>query len=378
MGLFRSATHCWTSFWRRPWGIAVGLVVGVVARWVLGLTQDSFSEIAITLLAPYIAWVLAEQAHGSAVLACVAGGLYLRRHFSAIVAPATRIQARAVWDLLVFVLNGFIFILIGLQLGALRGAVPSGELGPLILIGALVSVTTIVVRMLWVPVAAWVSRLVSPSLRARDPMPPWSHLFLIGWIGMRGIVSLAAALALPLTTVAGTPFPFRAEIILITFMVILITLVLQGLSLPPLIRALNIREDRGFEHEETQAREHAASAALARLDEVASEDWLVPEHIERMRVQYGRRLQRYAQAGAIDAECTAEAAEAFRWLRHETLTAERLAVIGLRNDGAINDEVLHRLEHELDVEALRAGIGELRVSSGNKRSQQTPSVVSQP
>ncbi len=96
------------------------------------------------------------------------------------------------------------------------------------------------------------------------------------------------------------------------------------------------------------------------------------------RVQYGRRLQRYAQAGAIDAECTAEAAEVFRWLRHETLTAERIAVIGLRNDGAIYDEVLHRLEHELDVEALRAGIGELRVSSGNKRSQQTPSVVSQP
>lgn len=349
-------------------GIAVGLVVGVVARWVLGLTQDSFSEIAITLLAPYIAWVLAEQAHGSAVLACVAGGLYLRRHFSAIVAPATRIQARAVWDLLVFVLNGFIFILIGLHLGALRGAVPSGELGPLILIGALVSVTAIVVRMLWVPVAAWVPRLVSPSLRARDPMPPWSHLFLIGWTGMRGIVSLAAALALPLTTVAGTPFPFRAEIILITFMVILVTLVLQGLSLPPLIRALNIREDRGFEHEERQAREHAASAALARLDEVVSEDWLVPEHIERMRVQYGRRLQRYAQAGAIDVECTAEAAEAFRRLRHETLTAERLVVIGLRNDGAINDEVLHRLEHELDVEALRAGIGELRVSSGNRRS----------
>jgi len=229
-------------------------------------------------------------------------------------------------------------------------------------------VTAIVVRMLWVPVAAWVPRLVSPSLRARDPMPPWSHLFLIGWTGMRGIVSLAAALALPLTTVAGTPFPFRAEIILITFMVILVTLVLQGLSLPPLIRALNIREDRGFEHEERQAREHAASAALARLDEVVSEDWLVPEHIERMRVQYGRRLQRYAQAGAIDAECTAEAAEAFRRLRHETLTAERLVVIGLRNDGAINDEVLHRLEHELDVEALRAGIGELRVSSGNRRS----------
>lgn len=317
-------------------------------------------------MAPYIAWVLAEQAHGSAVLACVAGGFYLRRHFSAVVAPATRIQARAVWEFLVFVLNGVIFILIGLQLGALREAVPAGELGPLILIGALVSVTAIVVRLLWVPVAAWAPRLVSPRLRARDPMPPWSYLFIIGWTGMRGIVSLASALALPLATAAGTPFPFRAEIILIAFMVILVTLVLQGLSLPPLIRALNIPEDRGFEREERQAREHAASAALARLDEMASEDWPAPEQIERMRDHYSSRLQRYAQAGAIDAECTPEAAKAFRRLRHETLTAERLALIGLRNDGAISDEVLHRLEHELDVEALQAGVGELRVSSGKR------------
>ena len=349
-------------------GIAVGLAVGVVTRWVLGLTQDSFSEIAITLLAPYIAWVLAERVHSSAVLACVAGGLYLRHYFSAIVAPATRIQALAVWELLVFVLNGLIFILIGLQLGALRGAVPSGEFGPLILIGALVSVTAIVVRLMWVPIAAWVPRFLSPALRKRDPMPPWSNLFLIGWTGMRGIVSLAGALALPLTTAAGTPFPFRAELILITFMVILITLVLQGLSLPPLIRALHIREDHSLEDEERQAREHAALAALARLEEVTNEDWPLPDHLERMRVHYDRRRRRSAGDGASDAEGTREATEAFRRLRHEILTAERLALIGLRNDGVISDEVLHRLEHELDVEALRSGIGELRVSVGNRGS----------
>ncbi|MDN5752278.1 MAG: Na+/H+ antiporter [Nitrosospira sp.] len=347
-------------------GIMIGLMVSFVTRWALVLTKDSFSEIAITLLAPYIAWVLAEQAHGSAVLACVAGGFYLRRHFSAAVAPSTRIQARAVWELLVFVLNGVIFILIGLQLGTLRDAVPSGELDTLILVGALVSVTAIVVRLLWVPVAAWAPRLVSPRLRAHDPMPPWSHLFIIGWTGMRGIVSLASALALPLTTAAGTPFPFRAEVILIAFMVILATLVLQGLSLPLLIRALKVREDPGLEDEERQARVQTASAALARLDEMASEDWPVPEQIERMRDHYGSRLRRSAQCETIDAECTPEAAEAFRRLRHETLTAERLAAIGLRNDGAISDEVLHRLEHELDVEALRSGVGELRVLPGNR------------
>lgn len=345
-------------------GISVGIAVGVAARWAMKWSQDSLSEIAITLLAPYIAWVLTEQAQGSAVLACVAGGLYLRRHFSTGVAPTTRIQALAVWNLLVFVLNGVIFILIGLQLRALVNAIPSGELGSLILIGALVSTTAIVVRMLWVPITAWLPRRLSPSLRARDPMPRGSHLFIMGWTGMRGIVSLAAALALPLTTAAGTAFPFRAELILITFMVILVTLVLQGLSLPTLIRALNIAEDRGLEHEERQAREHAASAALARLDEIEDEDWAVPEQIERMRAQYSRRLQRFASHETTsDGEFTPKATEAFRRLRHETLTAERLAAVELRNQGVISDEVLQRLEHELDVEALRAGTGELRVSA---------------
>lgn len=344
-------------------GVVVGLLVGVAARWALKLMKDSFSEIAITLLSPYIAWVLAEQVHASGVLACVAGGLYLRQHFSEAVAPTTRIQARAVWDFLVFVLNGFIFILIGLQLGALREAIPSGMFVPLMLTGALVSVTAIVVRLIWVPLAAWIPRLLSPSLRARDPMPALPSLFLIGWTGMRGIVSLAAALALPLTTAAGVPFPFRAEIILITFSVILATLVLQGLSLGPLIRALNLKEDGSLEREEMQAREHAATAALVRLDEVANEGWPVPEHLDQMRVHYGDRIQRYTKDGTAP-ECTAETIEVFQRLRHETLTAERLAVIRLRNGGIISDDVLHRLEHELDVEALQLGIGERRVSSG--------------
>jgi len=344
-------------------GVAIGLAVGMAARWALRATQDSFTEIAITLLAPYVAWVVGEQAHASAVLACVAGGLYVRQYFSDAVSPVTRIQARAVWDLLIFVLNGFIFILIGLQLGVLRQAVPAERFGTLLATGVIISLAAILVRLGWVPLAALIPRWVSRTIRTRDPLPPWPNIFLIGWTGMRGIVTLAAALALPLTTNTGAPLPFRAEIILISFSVILATLVLQGLSLAPLIRALRLEDDnRTIEEEEMRAREHAASMALTRLEELSEQPWSPSEHVDRLRDHYTRRRHQFANNGAVDPECAAETVEAFRRLRHETLTAERVALIGMRDNGTISDDVLHRLEHELDIEARRLGIGERRVT----------------
>ncbi|HEY7128401.1 MAG TPA: Na+/H+ antiporter [Nitrospira sp.] len=343
-------------------GVMIGLAVGMAARWALCAARDTFTEIAITLLAPYVAWVLGEQAHASAVLACVAGGLHVRQYFSEAVSPVTRIQARAVWDLLIFVLNGFIFILIGLQLGALRQAVPADRLGTLLATGAVISLTAILVRLGWVPLAALIPRWISRTIRTQDPLPAWPNIFLIGWTGMRGIVTLAAALALPLTTNAGDPLPFRAEIILISFAVILSTLVLQGLSLAPLIRALRVQDDdRTMEAEEMQAREQAAAVALTRLEELAQQPWSPAEHVDRLRDHYTRRRERFSKNGAVDPECAAETVEAFRRLRHETLTAERRTIIAMRDNGTISDDVLHRLEHELDIEALRLGIGERRV-----------------
>src|SRR5262249_54914858 len=142
-------------------------------------------------------------------------------------------------------------------------------------------------------VAAYLPRRLSPALRARDPLPPWSNLFLIAWVAMRGIVSLAAALALPLTTVSGAAFPFRNEIILLTFAVILFTLVLQGLSLAPLIHALRLRDDHALEYEEARAREHAAISALARLEELAAEGWPLPEDLDQLRIHYTQRARRF-------------------------------------------------------------------------------------
>ncbi len=340
-------------------GVAIGLAVGAVVVWVLRwIKGESLTEIALTLLAPYIAWVLADQAGVSQVLACVAGGLYLRRQFSAVVAPVTRVQARTVWELLVFILNGVLFILIGLQLRTLSAAVPADRLGLVLWQSAAVSLACIATRLVWVPLAAAVPRWLSPALRARDPMPPASTLFLVGWVGMRGVVSLAAALALPFTTAAGTPFPFREEIILVTFGVILATLVIQGLTLSPIVRALRLPPDDTLEREEMLAREQAAIAALSKLDELSREPWALPGPLDRRRTQYAGRLRRFSRIDTSGGAQAAEAAAARR-LRHAALEAERAALIRLRNDGVISDDVLQRLENELDVEAIRLGAGDV-------------------
>jgi len=342
-------------------GVVIGIGVAWVVRWALSATQDGFTQICVTLLAPYIAWVCGELVDASAVLACVAGALYLRQSFSGAVSPATRLQARAVWDLLIFILNGVIFILIGLQLGTLRDSVPPGQLEPVFITGAWVSVTVILVRILWVPVAALIPRWLSATLRKRDPMPPWSSLFLVSWTGMRGIVTLAAALALPVTTSTGVPFPFRAEIILISFTVILATLVVQGLSLPPIIRLLHVREDGGLRQEEALAREHAATAALNRLDQVVTENWVSLEQVERLRLQYLQRLARLTEASLAEESPSNSSSESVQRLQYETLAAEHMALIGLRDNGTISDEVLHQLEQELDVAAIHLGVGERRL-----------------
>jgi CPA1 family monovalent cation:H+ antiporter len=342
-------------------GVAIGLAVTWIALLALERLHDPLTEIAITLLAPYIAWSVAERAHTSAVLACVAGGLLLRRQFSRVVAPATRLQGRAVWDLLLFALNGAIFILIGLSLRALAESVPPGELPSLIACGLVISGAAIGTRLVWVPIATAVPRLIA-SVRARDPMPPWTSTLLVGWTGLRGIVSLAAALALPLTTADGGPLPFRAEMILITFMVIVVTLVVQGLSLAPLIRRLRLPEDTHLEEEEAHARERAAVAALERLAAMPG----IAEHhaVADLRDDYQERRRAMAELRAGTPRSSSLAEAAFKRARHETLAAERAALIDLRDRGDISDEVLLVLEEELDREALRHGLAHVRSNAG--------------
>ncbi len=337
-------------------GVLIGLAVGALTVLALRFTSDSLVETAITLLAPYAAWIIAERAHTSAVLACVAGGLYLGQRLSALVAPATRVQALAVWGLLVFVLNGVIFVLIGLQLGAIREAGLPASLTTVVWQGLVVTATAIAVRLVWVPLALVVPRLVSPALRRRDPIPPRAPCCSSPGSRCAASCPWRPPSALPET------FPFRDQIILMTFAVILSTLVLQGLSLIPLIRWLALDEDRTLELEEERAREEAARSALARLDELVGEPWPRPQDVERLRAIHTQRIRRASSIDLGDCEETAQAQAALRRLRHETLTAERRTLLALRDRDVISDEVFHRLEQELDVEAMRTGLGDVRLS----------------
>ncbi len=263
------------SLWHAVWrfgvnvagGIAVGLAVGFVLRQVRRRLDHSPTEIAIALFSGYFAYLPAEALGVSAVLAAVTVGIYVGWYTPELTTVRTRLQGDAVWEILVFMLNALLFVLVGLQLRPILDHVSGRSPGTLILDGVIVSVAVIVTRMIWVFPTAYLPRFLSPKLRARDPYPPWQYPTLIGWAGLRGAVSLAAALALPLTAADGAAFPQRDFVIYLAFCTILATLVFQGLTLPLLVRILGLEDDGLAAKEETKARIYASEAALGRLDE---------------------------------------------------------------------------------------------------------------
>jgi CPA1 family monovalent cation:H+ antiporter len=247
-------------------------------------------------------------------------------------------MGRGVWDIVIFLINGFAFILIGLQLPAILDHLAPRSASELIALGAAISATAIVARIIWVFPATYLPRRLSARIRERDPYPPANAVFVVSWAGMRGAVSLAAALALP------REVPERELLIFLTFCVIVATLVGQGLSLPWLIRKLRVVAGSGAETEETTARLAAVDAAMTRLNGLAEE---YPGHLELVD------QLRAAAEGPRD-ESELELLEHLE-IRNAVLTAEREAVIQLRDAGVIGDEVLRRIERDLDLEALRSG-----------------------
>ncbi len=335
---------------------AIGTLIGILVAWcvvrIIRWTKDSLAETLLTIAAPYLAWVAAESIHVSAVLACVAGGIYLRQHFSTVVSPTSRLQSRAVWDLIIFILNALVFLILGLEVGPIITQVPPQTLTSVLVAGAALSLVTIVLRLLWVPVATVVPRRLSAAIRRREPVPDPKAVALVAWTGMRGIVSLASALALPLALGNGTPFPYRAEIILITMCVIMITLVVQGLTLTPLIKAFNFAPEVGHDAEERHARREALRRGVEALEDLSREPWADPAEVERIRRELRDRMQHH--------EHHTRDKDTHRRLRTGVLKAERRMLVRLRNEGAISDETLRELEEELDHESVRLGAGDIR------------------
>jgi monovalent cation/hydrogen antiporter len=337
-------------------GTGIGLAVGWLAAHVQRRLDDPPVQITISLLTPFAAYIPAERLQVSGVLAVVAAGLFLGWRGPQILTSRTRLNLYVFWEMMVFLLNGLVFVLIGLQLPRILHTLSGHSLKQLVWHGVLISCAAIVVRSAWVFSSAYLLHLISASLRKRDPYPAWQNVAIAAWTGMRGVVSLAAALAVPLMLSDGSPFPGRDYILFITFCVILATLVLQGLSLPVLIRQLGVADDGLANLEERTARLKANEAALAYLAEVESQ--FPPDIVERLRAEYDdriRQLEVYASASGDRSEGLI--APSYQRLQQDALDVERRTIIQLRDEYVINDEVLRRIQSDLDhAEARLRGV----------------------
>jgi monovalent cation/hydrogen antiporter len=333
-------------------GIAIGFAVGWVIAEIRRRLDDVLVEITISLLSGYAAYIPAEALHASGVLAAVTVGLVVGWQAPRISSPRMRLQGFAVWDTLVFLLNALLFVLIGLQLPMILDELSGRSTLSLLAYGAAVSLAVILTRLAWAHTVVWVVRALDRRLRQRERRSSWRMRTVVAWAGMRGSVSLAAALALP------TGFPQRDLVLFLTFSVIFATLVLQGLTLPAVIRALRVPADDREEQEELLGRRAAVEAALARIDELAGEQWTRDDTAQRMRQLYEYRRNRLAaRAGETDGGDGYEhRSRKYQKMVRSVLDAQREAIVRLRDTGAISNEVMHRLERELDLEDERLEI----------------------
>jgi Na+/H+ antiporter len=333
-------------------GVAIGLVVGWAMLRIQRLTSDPLVRSTIGLLTGYAAYLPADVLHVSGVLAVVTAGLYLGWEDPRIMSAKTRLQSIATWEVLTFLLNGLLFILIGLQLRPIVESF-SEESFSLIIYGCLlVSGTVILVRILWVFISTYFPR--ASRRGARDLYPAWKEPVLISWIGIRGGISLAAALAIPTSLANGSPFPRRNEILILTFAVILVTLVLQGLSLPYLLRWLNFPADGAERAEEQRARETIIAVALQFLASSIKEDEPHRRAVRHLQDSYQKRAE------GLDPACEArQDSPEKRYLNQidslerDLIRLQRTALIDLRDRGRISDAVLRRFQVLLDLEEAR-------------------------
>ncbi len=336
-------------------GIAIGLVVGKLARVFDTRIDNAPIEIALTIVTPYIAYMSAEAAHASGVLAVVAAGLHLGRQTSLLFSSRVRVEAQSFWNTATFLLNGIVFLLIGLELPHILAGIRSISVHELLTSAAELAVSVILLRLIWTMPGAYVAYFIRRRFLHHTEKPPRARaIFVVGWTGMRGVVSLAAALAVPFALADGRPFPQRSAIIFLTFAVILVTLVLQGLTLPALIRSLHLSHSEDQNPEEQKARRAMLQAALAHLERLRSNQ--TPEFdslYDSVAQFYRRRLTSIQDADADHEQSSKLDRERYLSLASQLRDIERSTLIGMRDRKEIADPVLHTLERELDLMDLR-------------------------
>jgi monovalent cation/hydrogen antiporter len=345
-------------------GLAIGWLIGQIRRRVRGFP---IVENTLSLLTPFFAYLPAEWLHLSGVLSVVAVGLYLGRKSPILVPAATRIQAESMWVMVQFILESLIFILVGLELPYVLRTLGTHALGTLVLYGVAITLLVIVVRLVYTGIAASLIRWSRRGTPGEAWAPSWREAGFLGWAGMRGGDSLVIALALPVTTATGEPFPARELIIFVTFVVILGTLVLQGFTLAPLIRWWGLTEGDEADTEEAHARRVVAEAGLERLRAEAAHEGVDRRSVKYLERTYGRAVERWAardrarhgqedadhaRFAGVDGRRAEGVATSYRALRSAMIDAERQALIRLRDQGVIGDDVLRRVQRDLDLETV--------------------------
>jgi len=343
-------------------GVGIGLLIGVMVGWLEKFIDDGPIEIVVSLVVPYAAYLAGEHVHASGVLAVVACGLYLSRKSATFFSPGVRIQVMGVWDALTFILNGLVFVLIGLQLPYVLAGI-RGEYGirTLLEYGAVFSVILIALRLVWVYPAVKIASLLRRWAGHTEQPPGARDVFVVGWTGMRGVIALAAAISVPEMLANGNRFGPRNLIVFLAFCVILVTLVVQGLTLPTLIKALGLAGATGMSAEEREARKIALEEAISYLEEGRKNrgdsyfhafDDLLDRYQHRLADVESGHEDNADEHGSRTYRQVIEAAEG-------AVQAERRAIIRLRDEGRISDDVLRTMERELDLEESRYQVAKL-------------------
>lgn len=351
--LAEASTH---FIWMALAGTTIGWVLGYCFMRVFSFIRETSVEILSTFLLPYAAYLAAEAVHASGVLAVVASGLTVGWYAPQKFGPNFRIPAEAVWRMVSFVLNGLVFVLIGLHFPALLARLHFYSPSDLLVMAAVVSIAAMVTRLAWVFTVAYSSRLISRWRGLADPYPSWQNVFIVAWTGMRGVVSLATALALPLTIADGSAFPHRDLIIFLAFAVILTTLILQGISLPWVMQRLTLSYNTDGIYEQWQARKESAEEVMKVLTCMRTDPDIQSSALERIISHYADRLEALGDGPNTPLRVnTPPAAESHPLIDMENriwkkvLETERTVVISLRQAFTISDDVMHDHLREIDL-----------------------------